>query len=842
MATGLQKTRDGFLLNPEGHPYIGVRRKRRSSDGANAEGDAQNGKENISLPRQGIATPPSTPHRTKKRVRFSDPNPITTTGLTPFLGRSSLSSPPPSRSRRRSTPSSRWNLAVDDSPILCGTLQFAPIRQVLDGRVKRRLRRNRLSEEVNNIEAEEKHKKRARMAENDLLKEQLRRKDREIQELRNEQDLASQIGGEAGIESLDISHIDEKIRTREVEIAKLRAELQKRELDAPMYDEPNWELGDGDQLDDDAFLPNYDEDFNAEMTDIFLSTPTRRSFPSPPATVPNTPSNSASLNGVSSELSTTDNERLHLESQLKVLQDELKTLSKTLELTNTTHERLTAKLAPFISETKETEETESLDAALDAVLTQLALSESAALDSNSRFFALSNELSDLFPSSQSVSPDSILQQLHAQFRAARLELEYLSPGENIEGFENSKLLDMLVSRLRVLTNKVKQQDADIDQYHSQEISLRQQLGSRVDAMARLQETPATATSDIARLESDIYERDESISKLSHALQGYRDEVSGLEMFINRLEVEHAADDAILRDEIESTKRDADAKILDLDLKRETLEAAAEGREMLMRELERRLSGAVASARALEDAFAALKEENTHLHDTAAQREKAYGEALALRDAKVAELLEENKVQCDTATHREKIHGDALALRDAKVAALLEEDNAQRENATQREKAHGDALALRDARVAELLVEIEMSNAALKRAHEDMMNQKRVIRDLEAQLEGEKKRYKLVMDFLKGNMAVSMQTITGYENGDIAVLGSSSVAIDGASSAVNGAATSQTVINHGPGLLFNAGLVRRRSTSMGKSKKRRRYDSGLGFLEEEDEVLENSTSA
>jgi hypothetical protein len=319
-------------------------------------------------------------------------------------------------------------------------------------------------------------------------------------------------------------------------------------------------------------------------------------------------------------------------------------------------------------------------------------------------------------------------------------------------------------------------------------------------------------------------------------------VSGLETFINRLEVEHAADDAILRDEIESTKRDADDKILDLDLKRETLEAAAEGREMLMRELERRLSGAVASARTLEDAFAALKEENTHLHDTAAQREKTHVDALALRDAKVAELLEENKVQCDTATHREKMHGDALALRDAKVAALLEENNAQHENATQREKAHGNALALRDARVAELLVEIEMSNAALKRAHEDMMNQKRVIRDLEAQLEGEKKRCKLVIDFLKGNLAVSMETITGYENGDVAVLGSSSFAIDGAGSPVNGAATSQTVVNPGPGLLFNAGLVRRRSTSMGKGKKRRRYDSGLGFLEEEDEVLENSTSA
>lgn len=777
----LKRTHDGFLLNPEGHPRIEVRRKKSSSSLGNMERVAQHENENMTLCREGMATPPSTPHRTKKRVRFSEPNPTTTTGLTPFLGRSSLSSPPPSGSRRRSTPSSRWNLAVDDSPIICGTLQFAPLRQILDGRVKRRLRRNGLSEEVNALEAEEKYRKKARVAEIELLKAELRKKDQEIQEMRDEQDLASQIGGEAGIQSLNTSHIDGKVRSLELQVTKLRAELQKRELDAPTHNEPNWAVGERDPFDDDdddVFLPNYDEDFNAEMTDVFLSTPARRSFPSPPATVPNTPSMPTSLNDANNEISAIDNDRLHLESQLKVLQDELKTLSKTLELTNTTHERLTAKLAPFIPESTQDGETGSLDAALDAVLTQLALSESTALDSSSRFSALSIELLDLFPSSQFANPESIIQQLHTQFRAARLELEYLTPGENIEGFENSKLLDMLVSRLRVLTKKAQQQDAEIDQYHSQEISLRQQLGSRADAMARLQETLATATSEVSRLESDIQERDESISKLAHALQGYRDEVSGLETFINRLEVEHAADTAILRDEIESAKRDADAKILDLELKRETLEAAAEGREMLMRELEKRLSSAVASSRALDD----------------------------------------------------------------ELAALLNENSVLRDNATEREKAHGDALALRDARVAELLDEIDGNNAALKRAHEDIMKLKREKRDLEAQVEGEKVRGKVAVDAIRGQLARAQETSIGYLSGDVAVQGTSSVGDDGNSSPLTGAATPQTVVNPGPGLLFNAGLTRRRSTSMAKGKKRRRYDSGLGFLEEEDEVLENSACA
>jgi hypothetical protein len=39
------------------------------------------------------------------------------------------------------------------------------------------------------------------------------------------------------------------------------------------------------------------------------------------------------------------------------------------------------------------------------------------------------------------------------------------------------------------------------------------------------------------------------------------EVTRLETFINRFKVEHAADDAILRDEIKRTEQDVDAKIL-----------------------------------------------------------------------------------------------------------------------------------------------------------------------------------------------------------------------------------------------------------------------------------------
>lgn len=119
-----------------------------------------------------------TPSKPKKKVRFSDPGPDTSTavsssGLTPHLRRTSFdprardardSSPPrlrPQAPRRRlSLPSLTTALpspSLSPPPLsLSGEMQYAPLRQILDGRVKRRLRRNGLSEEMNGYQAEKK--------------------------------------------------------------------------------------------------------------------------------------------------------------------------------------------------------------------------------------------------------------------------------------------------------------------------------------------------------------------------------------------------------------------------------------------------------------------------------------------------------------------------------------------------------------------------------------------------------------------------------------------------------------------------------------------------------------
>ncbi|KAK0516834.1 hypothetical protein JMJ35_001437 [Cladonia borealis] len=171
---------------------IAVRRKRRISSGLidpistnviqQPEDESQRGRE-----------APKTPTKPKKRVRFSEPGPETytassSTGLTPHLSRASFtprvraSSPtrsgPHSRTPRRLSlptqlPSSLPSPSLSPSPgPLSGEVQFEPLRQILDARLKRRISRNRLSEEINDIDSKKRDKAQWRQEIN-RLKDQL---------------------------------------------------------------------------------------------------------------------------------------------------------------------------------------------------------------------------------------------------------------------------------------------------------------------------------------------------------------------------------------------------------------------------------------------------------------------------------------------------------------------------------------------------------------------------------------------------------------------------------------------------------------------------------------------
>ena len=208
---------------------LAVRRKRRISSGLmdpiitnvvhQPEGESQRGRE-----------APKTPTKAKKRVRFSEPGPETytassSTGLTPHLSRASFSprvrasSPtrtrPESRMPRRPSlptllPSSLPSPSLSPSPgPLSGEVQFEPLRQILDARLKRRISRNRLSEEINEIESKRRETPQWRQ---------------EIETLKDQLALAKDSNKEHSDGSEENAGSSERIKQLEQEIVELKGE------------------------------------------------------------------------------------------------------------------------------------------------------------------------------------------------------------------------------------------------------------------------------------------------------------------------------------------------------------------------------------------------------------------------------------------------------------------------------------------------------------------------------------------------------------------------------------------------------------------------------------------
>jgi hypothetical protein len=778
------------ILTVEDDQPIALRKKRRSSVGL-ASNNNSPVKGNLSKRDShlchDISTPPTTPRRTKKRVRFSDPGPAlpspvdsNSSGLTPFMRKTALSIVIPRTKKRHSlparlsTPTRLSNRSQYDEP-LSGEMQFAPLRQILDGRVMRRLRRNRISEEMNVIESEKKHKARGQKLEIERLREELEENRSQIQNMQDELDITSQLEAESGLSLGPTSTASSKIQELEQEIQRLRSELEQKEDDATITD-PNWEIPAYDPFDahdDDNMITNYDMEFD-QATELD-TTPTRlnTSFPSPPSTIPNTPiiAEPASNAGNESSFSTLDMEKDAIMEQLESLQSHVDRLTSTIAFKEDSHARLEQKLSHFIP-LDESHDLSSLDSALDIVLTRLALSQSEARDHQSAFNALTGEISNLgFPMSQ---PDKVLDTIAQQFRQARLEIEYLTPGEVIEGFENDKILEMLVSRIKVLFEKVKRSDDSIDQYHDQELLLRQQINTHVSINEDLNKELSSINHTMERLQEEFQDKEISNQRLQSALESYRKEVTALEQLIEKVEQDGQLQSARLQSEINAVQ----GRLANEVMKHDVTRVVDEGKDMIITELDRRLAAAIQAAAQVQEQLANLAASNTE------------------KDA---------------------------TIEQAKASTL------------EREMAHGEALALRDARVSELRQEVERINESLKSAHSTILSLRTENGALQSQVEAEKQRGMYFAKAMNEQLARAMEFNMSYMNADAApVMGSGNVM----SSPLAGGST---LVGSSPLVESTEGVMRRGrffdgvgviEKGMSGKKRRRRYDSGLGFLDEE----------
>ncbi|KAK6219125.1 hypothetical protein LQW54_002374 [Pestalotiopsis sp. IQ-011] len=594
--------------------------------------------------------------RTKKRVRFSDPGPELTahnsssssTGLTPMVRRSTLGGNASSSKRRRySAPAeARDGNAAPDNEV-----HFLSLRQVLDDRVKRRIRRNGLSEEMNIIDGEKKVRAQRQASEIERLRRELAQRDEEIESLRN----------------ATVVQDTERILELEEQIDRLRAELHSgADREAP---------GDRTRLDwtmaaQDPFTDGfYDDDDEGEndafgdttMADLVCSTPTRArsSFPTPPCTsptLPNTPPSmrrrsspslppSSSHAGVQAQFP--DLEKETLEDELGSLRLELTKLNDALASHESQRRRISEKLSrvPLPSSV---DRHSGVEEHLEQVLQSLSDKTAGLHDLNTSLGALGFRGGDAA---------EIVASIAAALRSARLELEYLTPGEVTLPLSShgAEVLDLVLVRLRDLSRQVKEDEAAIDEYHALELSLRQQLGARVEAADGLRREAQRAAERLKSKDERIAELEVGTDRLRGAVEGYRRDVAELEGLVQRM------------DEEGQTKTNE------------------------IRALEAR-------AASLQTQTAALGKQLADAQGQRASLNRSHGAALALRDARVSEL-------------RGEMDGVNKALRTAHetICQLRVQNVGLEESAGAERKKAKEAV---DAMKAELARVMEMSEGIL----------------------------------------------------------------------------------------------------------------------------------
>ncbi|VUC23820.1 unnamed protein product [Clonostachys rosea] len=558
-----------------------------------------------------------TPRRSssKRRVRFSD---SAATGLTPMVRRTVLTTPTSTRRRRVSapaaTPSSSTNRVTDlssrDGP------DTPSLHHVIDGRVDRHQRRSALRTALEKLDFTHRRSNQQAKSQIAQLRDELRVRDREIYELQN---------ATIVVNNDRLWELEQQVDDLQAELREARSRQDLRES-SPMdwtFGAPpsNHQRSRGFDADDE------DQFGDATMAQLVCSTPSRvrSSFPTPPATSPpaygpGTPTmgyfnrpDRALTPELQPELPTTTTAGVQTslpdptaEAEMESMQREARKLSETLDSHLSLLERISRRL-PRDSTVTDGDDTvvvwgpETVEKQVDAVMRTLS-DRAAALTS------LTTTISALgYPGNDA---SEMLTSLATSFRAARLELEYLTPGEITLPLtsRSAEVLDLLLVRLRELARKVKEGDDAIDEYHAIELSLRKQLDSRVSVMDDLKADLANKEGLVADKIANIKELEVANDRLKGAVEGYLRDISQLEQLVEKMERESTTKS--------STIAERDASISELEGK---LQAASRRASDLQDELE-----VVQASR------------KKHL-DSINRRS---GEALALRDARVKELRDE----------------------------------------------------------------------------------------------------------------------------------------------------------------------------------------------------------
>ncbi|PHH84510.1 hypothetical protein CDD83_1830 [Cordyceps sp. RAO-2017] len=320
-------------------------------------------------------------------------------------------------------------------------------------------------------------KRSAKLAHSEIvqLKAEIKARDRDIYELQN----------------ATVIMDTERIWDLEQQIGELKEQLERRtaadssHAQSRTYD---WTLAARDPFSDDLTEAASDEDHFGDFTvaQLAASTPSRArsSFPTPPATSPGLPATPCwraplappvqAHTGVQACFPDPDRERL--EEELASLRLEVDKLTGTLDSYKALGERIVARHGSPGTPASGAADARS---SLEVLERQVECLAQTMSDRTAALAHLTAGIADLgFPGSDA---GEMMAALASGFRAARLELEYLTPGEIALPLTShgAEVLDLLLGRLRDLAKRALEDEASIDEYHEIEQSLRKQLDARV---------------------------------------------------------------------------------------------------------------------------------------------------------------------------------------------------------------------------------------------------------------------------------------------------------------------------------------------------------------------------
>lgn len=540
--------------------------------------------------------------RSKKRVRFSESTPgrvgVNTTGLTPAIGRSSLTTP----------------LRSVSSPLPETTeYQFTPFRQVLTQRLRRRISRNGLSAEMNEYEADRKDKAR--------LEREVEEKDEELKRLRGELEISRQGVTHDVHEDVESSqHIDEV----EAELEVLRRSFN--EVDSLSPD-------DGILADDDMVIdwsqiqvgrtanPGSEAGDTIRIHEDNDATPAQA--PRPLDTHPD-----IHLLGIALELESAKKEKRRLFQDVRLHIDAPGT-SLSFADSPSRSQLSFGSLASLPSPPKDFYQ--SLSKTLRATTERAELAEEALT-------ALEGEVKGLgFPGANG---GEVVGEIAKHFREARLELERAIPGETSCGFENAKVLPALLAKLRGLLRGMGEREAELRSLREQHRSLKgnfehaiiggERAGGRIKELEgeidRASEEMLFLRVRSGGLEGEVQERDCSIERLVGALERYRGDVGRLEGLVGEMEREAQSLAVGNAQRLE----DMDAKVSAETIGRRAAEESAVERLARIQELETALKEAHESAGKIDDQLNRLQ------RSTIATSE-AHGQQLGSLNARISSL-------------------------------------------------------------------------------------------------------------------------------------------------------------------------------------------------------------